>query len=228
MPLKNRKILPSGGYHFYEARTGWSPMPMLDFETTVNLIIEHRKANPRFAGQWATDRASVSDELDLSTCRQLASKGLAEDWCTEGGGFSFQAGPAPQQQWLGRKLRESAAAVRKLVAGIGVLTDWLGDGAEPVSPEVAEPRAATCAGCPKNRPGNLGDFFTTEASELIRKQLEAKSDMNLSTKSDGSLGVCSACLCPLKLKVWTPIEHVLKHTSDEVKKQLDERCWILK
>lgn len=228
MPLKNRKILPPGGYHFYEARTGWSPMAMLDFETTVNLIIEHRKANPRFAGQWATDRESVASELDLSTCRSLASKGLAEEWCQEGGGFSFQAGPAPQPQWLGRKLRESAAAVRKLVAGIGVLTDWLGDSADPVAPEVAETRAQTCAGCPKNRPGGLGDFFTTEASELIRKQLEAKADMNLSTKSDGSLGVCSACLCPLKLKVWTPMEHILKHTSDEVKRQLDERCWITK
>ena len=226
MPLKNRKILPPGGYHFFEARTGWSPMAMLDFETTVSLIVEHRKANPRFAGQWATDRESVSAELELQTCQHLASKGLAEEWCMDGGGFSFQAGPAPQQQWLGRKLRESAAAVSKIVAGIGVLTDWLGETAEPVSEEVANHRATICSGCPKNRPGGFTDFFTVEASELIRKQLSVKSDMNLATHKDQDLGVCSACLCPLKLKVWAPMEYILKHTSDDVKNQLDERCWI--
>jgi hypothetical protein len=226
MPLKNRKILPPGGYHFYEARTGWSPMAMLDFETTVNLIVEHRKANPRFAGQWATDRASVAEELDLQTCRQLASRGLAEEWCQEGGGFSFQEGPAPKQQWLGRKLRESAAAVKNIVAGIGALTDWLGDGAEPVESSEAENRASICFGCPNNRPGTLGDFFTTEASEMIRKQLSVKADMKLATSKDNSLGVCGACLCPLKLKVWAPIEYIRKHTSDEVKSKLATNCWI--
>jgi hypothetical protein len=228
MALKTRKTLPAGGFFFYEAKTGWSPMAMMDFETTVNLIIEHRLANPRFKGQWATDFETVANELELQTCRQLASKGMAEQFCNDGGGFSFREGPTPLPQWLGRRLRENVAAVKQYVSGLKVLMEWIGEGGDPVSQELADSRSEVCAACPMNRPGKLADFFAEEASEQIKRQIAVKADMKLQSKREGELGVCSACLCPLGLKVWAPIEHVKKYLSKETEAKLDGGCWITK
>lgn len=228
MPLKSRRQFPARGWFFFESRTGWTAPSMLDFETTVSEIIQHRLANPRFKNEWSTDRDAVRDELDRQTCLQLASMGLAEQYCTSGNESSFQPGPAPQQPWLGRKLRESAAVVKKMVSGVAVLIEWLGEGGQPVARPLAASRAGVCASCPKNRPGKLSEFFTEETSELIRKQLAIKSDMTLETEHDAQLGVCDACLCPLQLKVWTPLVHITKHLKPNVRAQLDPRCWITK
>lgn len=227
MPLKTRKTLPAGGLFFYEARTGWSPMAMLDFDTTVKLIIEHRMANPRFKGQWSLDFETVANELDLQTCQHLASKGLSEQFCIGENGVSFQTAPAPVPQGLGQKLRESVAVAKKYVTGVKVITDWLGDGADPVTSMEATRRSSICSACPKNKPGSYGDFFAEEAADLIRKQIAIKHDMNLKTSNDESLGVCSACLCPLKLKVWAPLFHIKKHLKQDAKADLDKACWIL-
>lgn len=224
--LKSRRQFPTGGFHFYESRTNWSPPSMLDFETTVDLIVAHRKANPRFAGQWSTGWDAVANELDEQTCRHLQSKGLFDQWCNGAEPTSFPSGPVRQLSWLGRKLVDAAEGV-KMIAGIGVLTDWLGSGGRPVSEPIANARAEICKSCPQNQSGDWTRFFTNPASEAIRKQLAIKNDMSLSTHCDNDLGVCSACLCPLKLKVHAPIHHVLNHLNQNVKDRLDKRCWIL-
>lgn len=224
--LKSRRQFPPGGFHFYESRTNWSPMAMQDFETTVDLIVAHRKANPRFASQWSTSWEAVANELDEQTCRHLQSKGLSEQWCVNPGSESFPNGPVRQSSWLGRKLADAAEGV-KLVAGIGVLTDWLGSGGKPVSSSVSNFRASICRDCPQNQTGDWTRFFTNPASETIRKQLAIKHDLDLSTPHDEALGVCAACSCPLKLKVHTPLNHVHNHLKPDVRDRLDRKCWIL-
>lgn len=228
MPLKPeyRNTFPAGGYKFFEARTQWSPMEMQDFNTTVGLIMAHRKANPRFAAEWSTRPEDIALELDLQTCLSLQHRGLSEQFCV-GSTASFPSAPASPRQWLGQKLQAGVAEAKRVITGIKTLTDWLGSGGKPVPHEFAEHRASICATCPKNAQGSLSSFFTEDASEVIRRQLAIRNDMELSTTHDEKLGVCSACSCPLKLKVHAPLNHIMANLKDSARVNLEKRCWIL-
>lgn len=201
-------------------------MEMQGFDETVEMIRNHRLANPRFASEWSTNRADIANELDVQTCLHLAAMGLSAQFCVGDPG-SFLSSQPPQRQWLGRNLRAAAAGASSIITGIKTLTDWLGHGGKPVSPALAESRAAICKDCPKNSQGGFGSFFTTEASDVIRHQLAIKHDMELSTIHDESLGVCDACRCPLKLKPWCEISYIREHMKPEIKDALDKRCWVL-
>ena len=108
------------------------------------------------------------------------------------------------------------------------MLDWLGSGGKAVDPALAEKRAGICADCPQNGADDWKTYFTQPIADKIRTQLEIKADLQLRTTYDDRLRVCSACDCPLKLKVHTPMEHILAHTSEDTKTRLDPRCWILK
>lgn len=223
--LKSRRIFPPDGWSFFQPQTNWHAPPGLSFDDVVEQIIRHRLANPRFAANWSVEPAEVAEELDTFTCTRLA---MDPNYCAPGVPSPFPAGsPRQASMWVNQSGRGGVvAAGRKIVAGIGVLVDWLGSGGKPVDNKLAVARAETCSGCPKNEPGGLESFFTAPASELIRKQLAIRQDLQLSTPFDEKLNVCSACLCPMKLKVHTPIEHILKHLLADAETELDPRCWI--
>jgi hypothetical protein len=108
---------------------------------------------------------------------------------------------------------------------------WEQSGEAPVDAGVSQQRASVCAICPKNESGDLSRWFTVPAATLIKKQIERLHNLSLTTSFDAQLGVCGACLCPLKLKVHTPLSFILKFMSDEVKAALQKenpRCWILR
>lgn len=109
-----------------------------------------------------------------------------------------------------------------------MLLDWLGSGGKPAEQSLADSRAAICSTCPRNDGGDFTAFFTKPIADKIRTQLEIRGDLQLRTPHDETLTVCSACDCPLKLKVWVPMEHILAHTSEDTKTKLDPRCWITK
>jgi hypothetical protein len=115
----------------------------------------------------------------------------------------------------------------QLAVGVSILLDWLGAGGKPVGQSLAEMRAATCAGCPQNGQGDWRKIFTEPIANKIRQQLAMKHEMKLATKADTHLRVCDACACPLQLKVWTPLPHILKYTDAGTKGELDQRCWII-
>lgn len=96
-----------------------------------------------------------------------------------------------------------------------------------VDQALAESRATVCAGCPKNGKGDLTSWFTVPAAKLIQVQLEAKNKRKLETKSDEALGVCEACSCPLKLKVFCPLDIINSKMSPTVRTELHPGCWIL-
>jgi len=143
--------------------------------------------------------------------------------------------PPPHRDLYGdgdkKKDPQSAAGVlsgaKRIAAGVKVLLEWLGSGAKPVDHALATARAAVCAECPRNEGGDWRAMFTQPVANRIRQQLEIKNDMKLVTVHDAKLSVCSACLCPLILKPWTPLQHVLDNTSDEVRKALAPQCWVL-
>lgn len=217
----DRHTIPPKGWIFREPSTGWTtPTPISStFDQVVQQIIAMRKKNPAITAKLklATDKEAVGAELERYTRKRL---GLPE------GGTPV---PFPvSHRYPNAAVAGAVGAVKKLASGAALLLEWEQDGAKPVAKELAEKRAAICAVCPKNEKGaTLSEWFTIPAANLIRKQFERLNQMNLSTSKDAELQVCSACLCPLRLKVHVPLALALKRIKPEMKADLDPKCWII-
>jgi hypothetical protein len=223
--MKSRTEHPPYSFQFLQPETGQTAPFTGSFNHVVEQVITLRRANPFLAERhgWRTDIAGVEAEVDAyNTARCIAGGWLnfvvMDDTSAPDPTYAI---PPPSQK------KTAVAAVRNVAAGVGVLLEWLGSGAKPVDQSLAENRASICATCPKNGKGGLLSYFTKPAADLIRTQMEMRGNLQLRTSHDEQLGVCEACLCPLKLKAHVPIEHILAHTSEVTKTQLDPRCWIL-
>lgn len=219
--LKSRDTLPPQGWVFVQPQTGWRAPFGLTFDQTVDAIIKHRSANPRF--NLSLDWNTVANELEWHTVARLMNVK---------GGETYLTGTNPPKPSSPHSLVASsdagvAGAKPKITAGIPVLINWLGHGLRPVEQTLAETRAGICATCPQNQKGDWKHFFTEIVASVLRLQIEIKNDMNLHTSHDQQLNVCQACLCELPLKVWTPLYHITDHLPDDMRSRLDPRCWIL-
>jgi len=195
------------------------------FSSVVDQVRSLRRANKYLAEKhgWALDKAGIEYDVE----QQNVARCIAHGW-TDFLQQEFVASPPPVQGDLKKNLFGNAAGgIKRVAAGVGVLLDWLGSSAKPVDQAIAEHRANVCATCPRNDGGDWKSFFTGPAAAKIKTQLEIKHDLQLKTSQDDKLTVCSACDCPLPLKVFTPLAHILAHTSPEVEARLADRCWIL-
>lgn len=218
--LRSRQQCAINGFQFIDAPISHEPIVEWDFNSCVAKVISRRQNNPRFA--LTTDVVAVGNEVDFQNALRMQSIRNAESYIIDTGGGGQPNFPTA------RNVRPSVAGRFKSVgAGVKVLLDWIGEGAEAVQLPQSERRASICAACPMNQPGGLESWFTEPASALIRKQLSIKNDLNLSTSHDDQLNVCSACLCPLRLKVHVPIRHVLSHLPAPARQKLVPQCWIL-
>lgn len=222
--LKSRTMHPPYGFRFLQPEAGQT----VEFEGSFNHVVEQvimlRKANPFLCERhgWRTDTAAVEAEVDAyNTAR-----------CINGGWLDFilpdEPSPVPTYtvQEPKKKLVHAVDAVKRVSAGVALLVDWLGSGGKPVDAALSEKRAMVCASCPKNDGGDWKAYFTEPIADKIRVQLEMKNDLQLRTAHDAHLTVCSACDCPLQLKVHVPLPYILEHTSADTKTRLDPRCWI--
>lgn len=227
--LKSRETLPPGGFVYRQAQTNWTLPFGLAFDQAVDAIIKHRKANPRF--NLSTDWNAVASELESFTEARLMRIPGAEIYL--GAPDPKPAGPHQPSPALDAAVAGTNSP--SIQAGIPVLINWLGEGLKPVLPELAVARAAICAGdpndpqskCPQNKLGDWKHWFTGPIAATLKLQMQIKNHMKLFTPSDGRLNVCAACACELKLKVWTPLKHIKEHLEDDMRRRLDERCWIL-
>lgn len=214
----NRSTFPNGGWSFFQPQTNWwAPAPVSNtFDQQVVNIIKHRRANPAVTGRFklATDPATVGAELEEFTAKRL---GLPDP----------KLSPPPTRPQLGQGAVAAVAAVEKLAAGAALLLEWQESGQAPVAPALAEKRAAICAVCPKNEVGGFTKYFTAPVADNIRRRLARLHEMNLTTPSDDKLQVCAACLCPLRLKVWCPMDLIQARLKPEQRVELDPNCWIL-
>lgn len=224
--MKSLTEHPPWGWQFLQPETGQAQPFVGSFNHVVEQVQILRQANPFLAERhgWRVDRAGIEHEVEQYQVARM----IAGGWLS----FIIQddaipAAPIYVMPPLSQK-KSVAARVRNVTAGVGVLLDWLGSGAKPVEQTLADSRAAICATCPNNDGGNFLAYFTKPIAEKIRTQLEIRGDLQLRTSYDEKLTVCSACDCPLKLKVFAPIDHILSHTSDEVKLKLAPQCWITK
>jgi hypothetical protein len=237
--LRNQSADTPVGWKFVQPQISPNPIVSDSFKNLVRAVIRLRSANPGISKQYnlSTDLEAVKIEVDEA----IAAKCLAAGY----GDFIMEAAaslPFPQPpQW--EKLLSGALVagdnqpstppswfqkLGNVGTGLRTLSDWLGDGGVPVANELAEKRAKICSDCPQNKAGDLTSFFTKPASELIRRQLQERNDMKLSTSQDEKLGVCDACGCPLRLKIFCPVKFIRDHIPTGGEANLDSRCWITK
>lgn len=224
--LKSRTEHPPYSFQFLQPEAGQSSPFIGSFNYVVEQVMMLRQANPFLAERhgWRTDTAGIEAEVDAyNTARCIAGGWLTFVTMDDGAPAPLYVMPPPAQ-----KKTSVVGAIRNVAAGVGVLLDWIGNGGKAVEQSLADSRAAICADCPKNDGGDFIAYFTKPIADKIRTQLEIRGDLQLRTPYDDKLTVCSGCDCPLKLKVWTPMEHILAHTPKDTKTKLDPRCWILK
>ena len=125
--------------------------------------------------------------------------------------------------------------LRNDIEGAKLLKDWLGPDCATVPIEQAEIRAEACTNghsgmkCPMNvAPGwwNLLEQAKSEIAQTIRAQLELRNHLSLRVKNEDALHMCHVCGCCMKLKVFTPIEHIKAHTSPTQIAIYPSWCWI--
>ena len=214
----NTSHTPPGGWQFFEPATNWwGPSPIaFTFDQQVENIIKHRQANPAVTAQHqlSTSFNAVAQELMAFNKLRL---GIVDE--------------SPKSSAPGDSSRSFPGAVAAVSSGAKLLMKWLGDGGVPAEVELAYYRARVCSTCALNEQGDWTRLFTKPASELIRRQIEKKSEMELKTPFDDELGVCTGCYCPLKLKVWTPLHYLVFNMKPHVEEIIREKkpdCWILK
>ena len=212
---RNRPI--PNGLKFYQPETKWSPTPWASFQTIVKELIQHRHANPFLKTQhgWPTDPDSVANEVDNYNAILCQKMGWSK-FITEGGAdVQSPKRPSPLQK------------LKNVVVGGATVVEWIASGTEAVPLELSNERGRICSTCPQNKTGDLTSWFTVPVSAAIRRALESRKDMNLTSPYDHQIGVCEACSCPLKLKIHMPIVKILERISSETKKDLVPFCWIL-
>jgi len=193
------------------------PFPVSQTEgSAVKEIIKVRLKNPAITEKHKlpTNFDAVRDEL-IKFNAARTGMALAPP-------ASFQS---PRRS-LPQAVEALAVAVSKTAQGAALLLEWEESGLPPESAETASKRASICVQCPKNGKGELTRWYTVPVAEMLRKRMARVHAMNLTTPQDDQLGVCEACQCPLKLKVWTPMNIIKKRLKPEQEKELWRDCWI--
>lgn len=111
-----------------------------------------------------------------------------------------------------------------------ILDDWIGDGAVPVSRIQANTRASTCIECPKHHKEpwwNLEAKARDVVAIEIRRQIEFKNRLDLTLDREEEVSTCRACWCCMRLKCWTPLEHILAHLPAKTLTEFPSNCWIV-
>jgi hypothetical protein len=218
--LKSRDKFIPNGFTYYEAATKWRPPHMASFDTVVRMLVSHRLANPYLVKKhnWPTDYDTVAIQVEEYCAALCLSNGWKDFVAATPGGAPQSAAPFIPN----RSLQLSA---NRVVVGASTIAEMMG--AEgPVGQEVAERRAAVCAGCRLNDRGDWTRFFTVPAAAAVRSMMSFFGGLKLTTQVDEQLHVCTACACPVKLKVWARLAHILKHMPKTDYDALANECWI--
>lgn len=232
MRLKSREKQIPGGFVYYVPQIpAWRPQPWSSLDSLANQVLTLRQANPFLTQKhgWSLDKNAIVSEIDSFNAAWAAQQGW-DSYIIGGGG---SAPPNPRQPPSAKDLAQLSAVAtkaRQIWIGVKTINEWLDAGSPAVAQELAESRAATCVACPQNGKGDFTSWFTTPAAEAIKRQVEKLHDRKLATEQGDKLGVCEICLCPMKVKVFLPIEFIKTHTNDETMDNLRavSGCWIPK
>lgn len=225
--LVNRQQQIPGGMKFSIPEIKYNSSPWMSFDSIVNSVLQLTNANPELSKQhnWPVTRQGVENWVE-SVQVQICEMNGWNKFLTP-----VAVDPPPPKSKALSPLSQShlsavAEKVKKVWQGVKTINDWIDSGDPAVSPQLAERRAQVCVKCPLNGKGGLEEWFTKPASEAIRRQFEKMAHRHLSTSVDNELGTCTICLCPMKLKVHTPLSHIQTYMQPDVEKLLDHNCWI--
>lgn len=229
MKLKSRQLQIPGGFKFVqpEVKT-WRPRGYISFEALVQQVIALRRGNSALLAKGLSiDHDTVANEVEnfnVAICQRMGWT----NYITGDTGVAPIPKPMAPQQTPG-EVAAAAGKAKIIWSGVRTLNSWIDSGEPAVEQAEAERRAGICTECPMNGKGGLERFFTAPASEAIKRQFEKLESRKLATSHDAKLGVCEACYCPLKLKVWAPIRFIKDNLSDSVITELrkGKNCWIL-
>lgn len=229
--LRNRQLQIPNGLTFYLPELKWRSPGGASFQGIVNALAKVIAANPYLAqkNQWPTDSRGIEDWVDTYNATICARMGWVNYIQEDAGGTTIPKTSAPHQQATLQSLRNAAVAAKALVAGAKTLNEYLDSGEPPVPADLAHRRAVVCSACPLNEEGDFTKWFTVPAAELIKRQIEKASSRQLTTPRDDDLHLCTACHCPLRLKIHIPIDWIIKRLSPEQTQKLHQgkSCWIL-
>lgn len=227
--LKSRQLSIPFGFKFIQPETGWQPRPHSSFTGICQALRAHRIGNPHLAAKhkWATDMADIEAEVEAFNANICVQMGWTDYLMSPPGEPPPPKTKPPSQAEL-ESVSAAAGRTSKIWAGVRTLNDWIDSGTPPVPVEQAEARASVCAKCPKNGKGDFTRWFTQPAAEAIRRQMEKVTERSLSTSRDKEINVCEVCLCPMRLKVHTPLDYIRAHMTDKILDDLRavDGCWI--
>lgn len=229
--LKSKQMQIPNGFKFIQPETNWQAPRFASFDVIVKNLIGHRQGRPDLVAKhnWATDYDGVAYDVEQFNVRLCLQHGWGEylDGLDVGGGLPPKSKPPSLAEVA--QVNAAAGVAKKIWSGVKTLNDWIDSGEPPVVPELANGRAAVCAACPQNKPGGFESWFTKPAAGAIQKQMEKLAERKLATPHDDQINICQVCLCPLKLKVHTPLKFIKDHMSEAVLKDLLKvpKCWIV-
>ena len=224
--LNNRMLQIPFGFKFFQPETRFNAKQG-SFNNIVDQVIAMRKANPALTAKhnWPTDFNAVAEEVDMfnaTICERMGWTSFISVPATPAPSPKFKA-LSPQSE---KQLSVAAGTAKKVWQGVRTLNDWFDSGEPAVPADQSEKRAQTCVACPLNGKGSMEQWFVKPAAAAIQVQFAKLSERKLSTTVDDKLNVCTACLCPLRLKVHTPLQFISPHMGDETRRALDPKCWI--
>lgn len=224
MKLKDRSKGVPGSYQLTLPEIAMKSPLKGTFSSIVGEFSKIVAKNPALAQKhgWPTNRVDQENWIDQRECHRLLAGGYTKFIEME------SALPPPRLGEANRSVRGGVAAgVKSIVAGVGVWIDLFGNDGKVVSKEEAEKRAVICAACPaNNKDASPKNKFIEKVASKLLKQYELLHEMNLHTSLDDKLGMCVACWCPTKSKVWVDMTHIKAHMIAEVEAKLDKSCWI--
>lgn len=229
--LKSRQMQIPNGYRFVQPETNWQPRRYSSFDSIVTSLISHRKGRPDLMAKhnWSIDYDVVAEEVERFNVNRCQKHG----WNNYLDEADFGGGAPPKQMPLSqadqRQVSAAAGRVTKIWAGVKTLNEWIDSGEAPVDQELSNSRALVCSKCPKNGEGDMTSWFTRPAAAAIKRQIEKLEHKKLSTPYDSAINICEVCLCPMRLKVFTPIKFIKAHITDAVFDELPRspRCWMI-
>jgi hypothetical protein len=231
MRLKSRTEFPPGEFQLLLPEIGMKASLHGSFREMVIAFLSVVQRNPALAQQlgWPTTQAGAEAFVDERECRRLLAAGFPT--------FVDLEVPAAPSRWnpseVKKKWRGAAAAViNGGKAAFAAYASMFGPGGKPVDRALAETRAQVCLACPKNDvAGGLPAYFLESTANGMLSLLGALKDLDVSTSVDDKLGVCKACKCPTRAKVFVPLEVIVANMPAPIWPELQREgtpCWILR
>jgi len=229
--LKSRQLQIPNGFRYVQAETGWKSPRFASFQTIVNALRAYRSSRPDMVAKhkWRTDEDGVAFDVEQFNIRLCLQHGWNSYLEGMEAGASQPPKSKPPSQLEVEQVSAAAGRAKKIWSGVKTLNDWIDSGEPPVDSALSATRAAICSVCPKNTAGDFTTWFTKPAAGAIKKQVERLAERKLATPDDDKLNVCDVCLCPLKLKVHTPMPFIKANMSESVLADLLKvpNCWVV-